>query len=164
MKKQTLFLVLIFIIALCANSVNAQGRLGKIGQKFTVKEADILFGKVITSVKVNKRALHFAVARAKDYVAFKIKNGRALVLNESRYSIMDESISTNPKDKGVSVASKIPAVAADEVVYYFSKSVLAEFLNSSTAEEITIEMRESVLSLNNGEIILERSIPCPPIC
>jgi hypothetical protein len=151
-------------MAFLAGSINAQGKLGMVGKKFTKQEADVLFGKVITSVKVNKRALHFATARAKDYVAFKIKNNKALVLNEKRISILDEVVPVNPKEKVSSVTGTVPVVAADEVVYLFSKDVVAQFLNSSTAEEISIENREGVLTLSDGFTTLELSYSCPPLC
>ena len=165
MKKHvSLFLFIFLSAAFLAGSINAQGKYGVVGKKFKKQEADALFGKVITSVKVNKVALQYAVGRAGDYIYFKVKNNRAFVLNDKRVSILNETDSFNPKERLSSVTSGIPALPANEVVYALSKSTVAEFLNSSTSDVITIENRAEVLSISDGEIVLEKSVPCPPWC
>ena len=108
--------------------------------------------------------MQYAVGRAGDYIYFKIKNNRPFVLNEKRVSILDETDSVNPKERISSVTSRTPALPADDVVYVASKSTVADFLNNSKSDEVSIEMRSEVLSLTSDEITLEGILPCPPLC
>lgn len=127
---------------------HAQGKLGEIGKIFSKEEADQLFGKVIGSVQITKAELKKALASAKDYVLFTVKNNRALVMNEKKQSLTMEKV----------------ALAADEVAHIYSKSKVEEFLSSSKTETIYVERRAEVLSLTSGLMTLEGAWICPPFC
>ncbi len=150
MKKFTstmLFVLLSFLFI--AGSVNAQGKHGIIGKKFNKKEANALFGKVIGSVKIKKADLIEALTEAKDYVHFAVKNSRAYILNEKRQSLLKREKS---------------ALRAEEKSHFFSKTVVEEFVNNSTAEEFTLEVRAGVLTVSDNFNTLEMSSICPPTC
>ena len=150
MKKLTSFFVLLLVSSIfIAGSVNAQGKHGIIGKKFNKKEANALFGKVISSVKIKKADLKEALAEAKDYVHFAVKNNRAHVLNEKRQSLLKRERSQ---------------LKAGEKTHFFSKEVVEEFVNNSTAEEFTLEVRAGVLTVSDNFNTLEMSSICPPTC
>lgn len=150
MKKFTSFFV--FVLAAClfiAGSVNAQGKHGIVGKKFNKKEANALFGKVIGSVKIQKADLKEALADAKDYVHFVVKNNRGYILNEKRQSLLKkERFELKAKEKS----------------HYFSKEVVEEFVNNSTEDEFTLEVRAGVLTVSDNFNTLEMSGVCPPVC
>ncbi|MEW6196945.1 MAG: hypothetical protein AB1521_17500 [Bacteroidota bacterium] len=168
MKKTITFLVCaLFIAALSSSTTTAQFKDLKIGKKFTVNQADQLFGKVKNSVTISKAELKAAVAKADKFVYFAIRNNKAYVLDGRKISLLDNQSFTLGKN---------------EVVYVFSKSVVEDFLNSTTnlsvsssktgtanisttgSETITLEQREGVFTLSDGASTLEMSYACPPIC
>jgi len=143
-----IFLFLLFLV-LASGSTFAQGKYGTIGKKFGKKEANALFGKVINSQKVTRAELKDALAKAKDYVMFRMNKSDNTSLREnSTQNVYTESSSLTAGEKG----------------YVFSKSVVEDFLSASTAEEFTIETRASVLTLSDGSNLLEMSAICPPMC
>lgn len=150
MKKITSLLTLTaFILVLCVSLTNAQDSKSRtIGKIFTKDEADQLFGKVISSVELKKSDLKKALAKSKNHVHFKIKNKKALVMDERKQSLTDEMVS----------------LASDEVTNVFSKSVVNEFLKKSKAETLIVEERAGVLSISDGTFVLEFAGVCPPIC
>jgi len=150
MKKLSLFCFLFFLfVVMTANSAVAQEKLGVIGKKFTTEEAKVLFGKIVGTVKISKAELKEALANAKEYVFIAVKNNRAHVLNEKKESL---------------IAKSKLSLAKEEKAYMFSKSVVEEFVNTSTADVFTVELRASVLSVSDGFTTLEEALPCPPTC
>lgn len=150
MKRITTFIVLVSLFAIfSAGSINAQGKLGIVGKKFTKEEANVLFGKVIGSVQITKAQLKSALAKSKDYVLLKVANSRAYILNEKKVSLMDgETIS----------------FSAEDPAYLISKSVVEEFVTTSKVDVFFVEVRASVLSISDGVYVLEQVLPCPPMC
>lgn len=168
MKRTITFLVCaVFIAALSSSITTAQFKDLKIGRKFTVNQADQLFGKVKNSVTISKTELKAAVAKADKFVYFAIRNNKAYVLDGRKISLLDNQLFTLGKN---------------EVLHVFSKSVLEDFLNSTTnlsvsssktgsanistssSEIITLEQRESVFTISNGTSTIEMSLDCPPFC
>ena len=150
MKKLFSFIVLFLLtVFLSTNSITAQGKLGVVGKKYSRTEANVLFGNVITSVKVSREELKAALANVKDYLLFKIRGNQALLLNER---------------KAVLNSSSTAALSPNEVAYAFSKSVVEDFLAFSTANTFEVEQRNDVLSVSDNFTTLELSTPCPPMC
>lgn len=150
MKRLTSLCFLIsFVLVISAGSSLAQGKFGVVGKKFNKQEANILFGKVIGTVKLTKAEMKEAIANAKEYVLFAVKNSRAHLLDEKK-------ISLNAKNK--------ISLRQDEKAYAFSKNVVEDFVNTSTADVFTVEVRASVLTVSDGFSTLEMATVCPPIC
>lgn len=150
MKKITSLLTLsAFVLVLCASIVSAQDSKTKtIGKIFTKDEADQLFGKVINSVELKKSDLKKALTKSKNYVLFSVKNNKALVMDEKKQSLTDARVS----------------LASDEVAHVFSKDVVNEFLKKSKVETLIVEERVGVVSISDGNFVLEMAGICPPIC
>ncbi|MHB9040712.1 MAG: hypothetical protein ACYC4T_08665 [Melioribacteraceae bacterium] len=137
---------------------NAQnGKFGVIGKLFDKHEADVLFGKVISSVQISTDDLKNAVAKGKDYIFFTIKNNRVVVTNEKKESL------TEDRDE----------LEKDEQIYSFSKSMILELLKAkksslnlakSAADAVAVELRDGVLTLSYADATLEFALPCPPTC
>lgn len=166
MKKQKLLLVPLILVLLIGSSViSAQGKLGEVGKFFTSQEANVLFGKVISSFSIKANDLRKALDKANDYVLFAIKNNRVVIRDENRNRLSDEN---EQLDK-------------NETMYIFSKSLVQKLLNSAsntkTDVNIFVEIRPEVLTLtatnafrgnsvqgSAGDTTLEMAIVCPPIC
>lgn len=163
----SLFVLAAFIVAYSSSITTAQSKDIKIGKKFTVNQANQLFGKVKNSVTISKAELKAAVAKAEKYVYFAIRNNKAYVLDNRRISLLD---------------NQLLKMGKNEVAYVFSKSVVEEFLNSNAnlsvtsskngsanisttaSDTITLEQRASVFTVSDGTSTLEMSLPCPPVC
>lgn len=150
MKRLTsLCFLFSFVLVIFAGSTFAQGKLGIVGKKFNKQEANILFGKVIGTVKLTKAEMKEAIANAKDYVLFAVKNSRAHILDEKKNSL-------NAKNK--------ISLRQEEKAYAFSKNIVEDFVNTSTADVFTVEVRASVLTVSDGFTTLEMASVCPPMC
>jgi hypothetical protein len=165
--KNVLSMILLVVIISSVGIVNGQGKYGTVGKIFSKKEANVLFGKVIGSVQIKADDLNQALSQADAYVLFTIKNSQAVVTNEKRKPLLTNLFSA--------------ALTADEPMFYFSKSVLQDFLqkignssdmatvsssNATTASAnlITVEVRSGVTTLSSGAYTLELSCICPPYC
>ena len=154
-------------------SAQGEGKLGVVGKFFTSQEADVLFGKVISSISIKANDLRKTLAKTNHYVLFAIKNNRVIIRDENRNRLSDEN---EQLDK-------------NETMYIFSKSQVLKLLNSAnntkiddsvqsiTAGEVFVEIRLEVLTLtatntsrgnsvqaSAGATTLEFALPCPPIC
>ena len=153
--KNLLLLVVTFMlfILIGATNLKAQGSLGVVGKFYTKQEANITFGKVKTSISIKISDLTKALESVKDYVLFTIKNNQVIVRDQKRNSTGYENVK----------------ISKNEMLYIFSKSLVLQLLQNSTADALNggavlVELRDGVLSLTNGETTLEMSMFCPPIC
>lgn len=170
MKKLYSFFILFSFILFLSSSINAQGKLGVVGKSFNKKDANILFGKVMGSIRVPKADIQRAIESAGDYVLFGIKNNRVHVLDEKKFSLTERTFS----------------FGKSEAAYIFSKEVVKSFLERTKDDYITFELRnnspkvsnpkggqystsavqsgEIIFTLSAGEETLEMALPCPPMC
>ncbi len=140
---------LVVIILLAFVSITAaQGKYGTVGKIFDKQEADVLFGKVIGSLEINTGQLRAAVAKAKDYVLFTIKNNRVIIRDEKRQPLSDEN----------------EFITNDETMYVYSKDKVAELLATATGPKVAVERRANVITISSDSATLEFSTVCPPAC
>lgn len=169
MKKLLSFFILFSFTLFLSSSLNAQGKFGEVGKSFTKGEANILFGKVMGSIKVDKADVEKALEKAGDYVLFGIKNSRVYILDEKKFSFSERGFS----------------FSKDEIAYMFSTKVVKEFLERTNGKYLTFELRynspkaspksgqystsaaqagDIVFTLTGDAETLEMSLPCPPMC
>ncbi len=133
------------------------GKLGIVGKIFSKNEADILFGKVKSSLTISVDELNAAIAKGNQYILFTIKDGQVVIRNERRQHLSSERVS----------------LMQDEILYIYSKSMVKDLLKAkksslslakSTAEAVAVEARDGVLTLSYNALTLEQSTVCPPFC
>ncbi|RJQ57560.1 MAG: hypothetical protein C4517_17100 [Stygiobacter sp.] len=139
---------ILILIALISVTANAQGKLGFVGKIFDKKEANILFGDVKSSTELKPNVLKQALLSAKDYVLITVRNGRISLANEKKQVL----------------AGDLQPISTTETVYIFSKNKVAEFVSLIGASPIQVEQRSSTLTVTAGDVTLEQSMACPPIC
>ncbi|MBI1937537.1 MAG: hypothetical protein HYS25_05380 [Ignavibacteriales bacterium] len=142
-----LFPLIVLIALISTAGISAQSKNLTIGKIFTNQQANELYGPVLTSVQISKEELGAAVAKAKKYVLFAIKDGKAFIMDERK----------------VSLTGDLSFLAYHEKANAFSKSVVERFLSSSS-NTITFEQRETVFTVSSSESTTESSLPCPPMC
>ncbi len=148
MKKVVYTIFVLFCFMLTSN-LFAQKELGKVGEIFTKEEANKLFGKVNSVVKIKVDELKKAIQSVDKYVMFKMAGDNALVTDSKR------NIKMGPQNY---------RLAAGDVMHLYSKSVLEELLSKSSEEYVSLEMRDEVFTVTYGTVTLERSVHCPPFC
>ncbi|PKL82509.1 MAG: hypothetical protein CVV24_09740 [Ignavibacteriae bacterium HGW-Ignavibacteriae-3] len=134
------------------------GKFGIIGAFFGKEEADIIYGKVKTSVTISTDELNAAIDKGNKYILIAIIKGKIVILGEKKEYLSNEHVAFN----------------SNETFHILSKSMIKELLKAkksssfslskSTADAVAVELRPSVLSLTYNDLTLERTTPCPPFC
>lgn len=147
MRKLLPLIVLITLISTAG--ISAQSKNLTIGKIFTKQQANELYGPVITSVQISKDQLRAAVAKAKNYVLFAIKDGKAFIMDERK----------------VSLTGDLSFLSFNEKAFVFSKGVVEKFLAIPTLTDIiTVENRATVNTVSSENSTMEYSTACPPVC
>lgn len=146
LKQITAGILTIFLLV--SVTTKAQGKLGFVGKIFNKKEANILFGDVKSSFELKPNVLKLALLKAKDYVVIAVKNGRISLANEKKQVL----------------AGDLQPISSTGTVYIFGKDKVAEFISLIGSSPIQVEERGSTITLTAGDVTLEMSWPCPPIC
>lgn len=134
------------IILFITSSIFAQQEIGKI---LSPSEAQKLFGNVTIEKEIPVSILQNAVSKSADNVSLNIVNNNLFVMSDSKI-LSYPSTSSAP----------IP-----NVYYTFSKSMVQKFIDTNpAASTVKVQMRGSVLTIDNGAAILEFSMQCPPYC
>jgi len=146
--------IFIFFFALLLNG-NMFGQNKTVGKIIKTSEANVLFGPVLKSEKINVQQLKMILQNTPDRVMVGFKNGRVHIL-----------------DKGRKV--QFPSAAAIEnsdVFHVFSTSIVEELVNLEKGTEVMVEERaNNILSITTSSVAgaesstLEFALLCPPNC
>lgn len=149
MKKLNLstFLFLVFFLALGCKVSVAQTVAGKV---FLKEEADKLFGPVLQSVTMTSAQFQSILKQSGNFLKLRFDGPDLSILsNERRVLFQTGSLRT---------------FAATEQLKVYSASVIKELLSKGQSATITIERRENVMSVTNGNYTMEEAACCPPDC
>lgn len=145
MKINESKILFLFFYIFLFSTVSFSQTVGKI---FSQEEANNLFGDVIESVPINLCDLISAINQTQNYVMFQIIRGELIILGDGRKVLYPV---------GKNVDSK-------EVFALFSKSKVMELICLAGGNAVTVEKRQSHLTVTFGLNTLEESWPCPPFC
>ena len=137
--KKIIFTVLLLFLGFEAYS---QGKI------ISKEDADKLFGPVLISKVFPTEGLQTTINKSKEIVMFKMINKEVYILNN---------------DRDVLLPGKVK-IDSSEVFSVYSLSVLQELMKNGGKDTTYVEERDSVLTLTNGSLTVEYSIPCPPNC
>lgn len=118
------------------------------GQLFSKSEADNKFGPVLEKVRFNSHALRNFLD-GKEHLMFAIDkvSKKVNILKNNRSPVF----------------SQFP-VKNEDVYHLYDSQKITELLYYGGETETYIEQREEVVSISNGEYVLELAVPCPPCC
>jgi len=147
-EKGILLTITIFLISFSYSNLNAQTSQS-VGKLFDKQFADYAYGKVYFSFPISEDVIKKIMDDPTNYILFKVTKEKVEIFNADRKAI-------NPADA---------TVGPDEPCYVYSKDKIKELLDTSKlAGSLIVEMRGSHITLSSGEITLEMTIHCPPIC
>jgi hypothetical protein len=172
MKNLTKFLGLLLIISFGLTNPSSAQNAEKIGKIFKKAEAHALFGRVFGYAEISKSDLLKAVKKAGKYMYFNLKNGRPVVVDGKRRSLIDNSIGMNEHSISTSINSNSAgeiinpevSITENEIFAVYSTEVVQDFLALDDFQVVLIERRGSVISLSTESNVLEFATLCPPYC
>lgn len=157
---KVLFLLTFSVALLFSFEVKAQG-IGSPGQIIPSQQADLLFGPVLKSVKINKKMLVNIARYASGYLLFNLIDDELVVLDAQRNPLYPANFVVNPNQE----------------FHVFDLRKVNALLNINNANKMTIELRaNAILTItvkgNNGNGIeddsdgqtMEYAVMCPPFC
>lgn len=124
------------------------GQAQEIGKIFTKVEANQKFPAIIKSFTLNNSTLISLLTESGKYIMFSVDNGNLIIAGPNRKVLY-------PNNATVSVNATFKVYSSDMVSKLFSLG------KESTT---TIEYRDDIISLTNGDYTLEESSSCPPFC
>lgn len=118
------------------------------GQLFSKSEAENKFGPVIKKVRLNSHGLR-NLLDGKEHLMFAIDkvSKRVNILNSNKSPVLNQFQSKS-----------------DDVYHLYDTQKITELLYYGGENETYIEQRDEVVSISNGEYVLELAVPCPPCC
>lgn len=146
MQSKLYIAVLSFILLAAVPTLSFSQTAGK---KFTKEEANTLFGKVVSTVKISTASLKAAMEKTDKYLMFRVMEGDVKILGDGRKAIYPGTDA---------------AVGKEDVYHVCSKSLILELLANNSGNSVYLETRLNVFSITYGENTLEEMPPCPPIC
>ena len=148
MKKSLLFSVLLTILFLLPSTSFSQTSTQVIGKLYTKTEANQLYGAVNKSIEISTSTLDSLLQIAPDNIMFNLINDQLVILDGKRNQIFGPAQS----------------ISANQIFYVFSTSQVQALLELGNSSVTTVELRDSVLTVTNGDETLELGDICPPVC
>lgn len=118
------------------------------GKLYTKVEGEQLYGAVVKSFQMSTQEVNSYLDKTEIVLMFNIKNEKLNILGDGRKSIYPVSATIN----------------SEEVFRVFSVSLIRELIEKGKSSTTYFEKRNNVLTITNGQYLLEYSEICPPIC
>ncbi len=107
-----------------------------------------LFGDVLESYSMETDELLDIMKNTDDKVMFSLENGAVIIAGDLRKPLSPQNV----------------LIPQEKVLRVFSKIRVLELIALGRQDETSINLREKALTLENGNTVLEKGIPCPPNC
>ena len=140
--RSTLFSIFISLVIISTSLAQTYGQL------FAKQEADEKFGLVLQSIDISRSTFESFLTQTSNYIMFKVKDKKAIVLDNKRNVIYPEGVLINSND----------------TFTMYSVFVVNELLSKGNEKTVHIEQRSEVLSISSGGFTMEIGALCPPIC
>lgn len=131
-----------FVLSIAASCIFPQGKI------LTKEEANDMFGAVLVSKEISSAAINSFTTQSSNVLMFNIIGNEIHVLDNKRKVLLPA---------GTSINNKV-------VFSVYSIQVVNELLTKGNKPITTVEKRESVLTITNGNFTLEFAWLCPPLC
>ena len=119
-----------------------------VGEVFTKADANAYFGDVTVSKTISTADLQALLKKTDTYILFNIIEDGLVILNNKRVVLYPEGTT----------------IPAEQKFKLSSISKVVELIEKGGAENVHVELRNCVLTVSNGEYVLELGAYCPPWC
>lgn len=140
--------VLITLIIIAAVFFAADLNAQTYGRIYNKPDAEKIYGPVRKAHKIKTEDLLSLISKTNSILMFKITEDGFIVLGNKRKHLFPAGITV------------------DDTVEFkaFSVSVIKELIEKGKEPYTSIEKRDEVISLTNGEYTMEFAVGCPPNC
>jgi len=118
------------------------------GKLFLKADAEQYYGTVAKSFQFSTKEIFSFLKQTDKVLMFNITDNKLFILGDGMKSIYPDSV----------------VVSKKEVYRVFNTSIIRELISKGKSKTINFEKRNSVLTISDGEYLLELSGFCPPIC
>lgn len=119
-----------------------------VGEVFTKADATAIFGDVTVSKSIATSDLQTLLKKTDTYILFNIIDDGLVILDNKRAAMYPEGA----------------AIPAEQKFKLFSVTKVDELIEKGAAENVNVELRDCILTVSNGEYVLELGTYCPPWC
>lgn len=144
MYYQKKYALVFFLILFYSQLIFSQ----EIGKIFILSDAENQFGNVLYEHNLENEVLKNIMKNTLNYVMFDINNNDLTILGDGR----------------ILLYTKSTYLEKDDVFHLFSKSLLENLMNLGNSKTCNFQKREKAYTIQNGQFVLEYSLPCPPYC
>jgi len=144
-KSKFSHLVLTLLILITFNEFDYGQTYGKL---YTKAEGERLYGTVVKSFQFSSEEVNSFLNKTEIVLMFNINDNKLFILGDGRKPIYP----------------LIETVNSEEVFRVFSVSLIQELIEKGKSSITYFEKRNTVLTITNGEYLLEYGLPCPPVC
>ena len=137
------FLIVLFLMMI--GEISYGQAYGKLYQK---ADAEQYYGTVAKSFQFSTEEVLSFLKQTDKVLMFNITDNKLFILGDGRKSIYPANA----------------VVSSKEVFSVYSISLIQELISKGKSNTINFEKRHSVLTISNGEYLLEFAEGCPPIC
>lgn len=137
------FLIVLFLMMI--GEISYGQTYGRLYQK---ADAEQYYGIVAKSFQFSTEEVLLFLKQTDKVLMFNITDNKLFILGDDRKSIYPANA----------------VVSSKEVFSVYSISLIRELISKGKSNTINFEKRHSVLTISNGEYLLEFAEYCPPIC
>ena len=146
MYKTNFLYTFLIVLLLMMIGENSYGQIyGKLYQK---ADAEQYYGTVAKSFQFSTKEVFSFLKQTDKVLMFNINDNKLFILGDGRKPIYPDSV----------------VVSKKEVFRVFSTSLIRELISKGKSDTISFEKRNSVLTISDGDYLLELAAICPPIC
>ena len=145
MKRKLVVCLVVLFTVILGSGTFAQS----IGKLLTKSEADILFGKPVFSFTLEKKVFDKIFTDTSTVFLFNVNKNKLAIFDRKKNLVYPDTVQ----------------MSTNEIYFIYSRDKLQELLDASkVSNSLSIEMRESTLTITSGQSTLEYAWPCPPMC
>jgi len=144
-KTNFLYVFAVVLFLMIAGEYSYGQTYGKLYQK---AQGEQLYGAVLKSFQIPTEKVLSFLKQTDKVLMFNITDNKLFILGDGRKPIYPVSA----------------IVSSKEVFRVYSTSLIKELISKGKSNTVYFEVRNSVLTISNGEYLLEMATYCPPIC
>ena len=144
MLHQKVFFYAILLLEVYSKIIVGQ----EIGKIFILSDAESQFGTVECEFILEKDVLKSMLKNTLNYVMFNNYENDLTILGDDRIVLFSSNT----------------YVEKDDVFHLYSKTNVEKLMSLGNSKFCNFQKREKAFTIQNGQFVLEFSIPCPPMC
>jgi len=144
-KLKIIYTSLIILCLIPGSKISLGQTYGKL---YTKADGEKLYGTVTKSFRFSSEEFSSFLEQTDNVLMFKINDNKLFILGDGRTPIYPVNA----------------IVSTIEVFSVYSILLIRELIDRGKSNMTYFEKRGNILTIANGEYLLEYGLPCPPVC